>query len=180
MDTFYTLDRCLSLKTGMQLTLAAPQCPVIPLQSHATMMLPDGISRHAENYFLNLSVNLVNSDERYSAIIEMMLEDRRRSCFPEKPSRFQSIFACESVKDVTWFRGYSRAPIATPIFEIHSTTNCHRGDMNLLNMNCPPLELSRRLDLYWRGETDVLWDNYTPFWEVLISLPATVGNVVQE
>ncbi len=180
MHIFYTLDRCQSLKPGMQLILTPPECPIIPLQSHANIIFNNGASKHAENYFLNLSINLTNSDEKYSAIIEILLEERRKSNFPDKPSRFQSLFACESIKDAAWFRGYSRSPINTPIFEIHSTANSHRGDMNLLNMNCPPLELSRRLNLYWCGETDILWDGYSPFWEILIQLPATVGNIIQE
>ncbi|WP_148203482.1 DUF2441 domain-containing protein [Sodalis glossinidius] len=151
-----------------------------PLVAHALSIFNSGASYHANNYFFNYQINLVQSEERFGATIEMLLEERRRNSFPEKPSRFQSLFVCKSVRDAAWFRGFSKSPIDTPIFEIHALTGWHRGDMRLLNMNCTPVELSYRLDLYWKGMTDQTSEGTPPFWEILIPLPAKVGKKVQE
>ncbi|MFV8762071.1 hypothetical protein ACNSO7_27110 [Yersinia enterocolitica] len=180
MTIFYTLDRMLSLTTGIQLDLTASACPVTSLQTHALSRFDNGVSRHANNLFFNSNINLVQSEAGCSSIIEILLEERRRASFPEKPSRFQSIFACSTIQGVAWFRGSSKCPIDTPIFEVYASTGWHRGDMNLLNMNCTPTEFSYRLDLYWQGITYKAWDNYSPFWEIVIPLPARIGKKIQE
>lgn len=179
---FFTLDRNRSLNSGMTIQLDNTFCPIVPLQPHALSRFVEGVSRHANNFFFNYNINFSNSEERFSAIIEMLLEERRRSSFPYKPSRFQSIFACESVKEAAWFRGFSKFPLDTPIYEIHTSSVCHRGDMNLLNMNCSPVEVSHRLDLYWMGHTDnaLVATGYSPFWEIVVPLPVRIGEVAQE
>lgn len=179
-STYYTLDRGSFFSSGQSIELLDPFCPIETLKVHASEMFSPGVSKHANNYFFNYSINLVQSEERFGAIIEMLLEERRRSKYPDKPSRHQSLFACETIKEVAWFRGSSRFPISTPIFEVYTASTCHKGDMNLLKMNCSPVELSQRIDLYWRGETQELWPQYAPFWEVLIPLPAVIGEKVQE
>lgn len=177
---YYTLDRKNSLSSGLSIELLDPFCPIETLKEHVSEMFSPGVSRHANNYLFNYNINLVQSNERFGAIIEMLLEERRRSKYPDRPSRHQSLFACETVREVAWFRGSSKFPINTPIFEVFTDATCHKGDMNLLNMNCSPVELSQRIDLYWRGETQELWPQYSPFWEVLIPLPVVVGGKVQE
>lgn len=177
---FFTLDRQRTLNSGMKIELADPYCPIVSLQTHASSLFSDGVSRHANNLFFNYHINLVSSEERFGAMIEILLEERRKSHFPEKPSRFQSLFACESVKEAAWFRGFSQFPLDTPIFQVNSSSNYHRGDMNLLNMNCTPVEISQRLDLYWRGETTKIHEGYQPFWEVLVPLPVTIGERISE
>lgn len=180
MSIFYTLDRCNSLSSGMKLDLVEPYCPIDTLQEHALSRFDNGVSLHANNQFFNYNINLAHSDDRYGATIELLLEERRKSDFPQKPSRFQSLFACTSVKGATWFRGFAHASIETPIFEVHTYGDWHIGDMNLLNMNCTPVELSRRLDMYWQGITYDTLEGHTPFWEVLARLPVRVGEKVQE
>lgn len=177
---FFTLDRLRTLTSGMKIELTEPHCPIVPLQAHTSSLFSDGVSRHANNLFFNYHINLVSSDERFGAIIEILLEERRKSHFPEKPSRFQSIFACESVKEAAWFRGFSKFPLDTPIFQVNSSSNYHRGDMNLLNLNCSPVEISQRLELYWKGETTQIYAGYQPFWEVLIPLPVIIGERIIE
>lgn len=177
---FFTLDRQRTLSSGMKIELADPYCPIVPLQAHSNSLFSDGVSRHANNLFFNYHINLVSSEERFGAMIEILLEDRRKSHFPEKPSRFQSLFACESVKEAAWFRGFSKFPLDTPIFQVNSSSNYHRGDMNLLNMNCTPVEISQRLELYWKGETTQIYEGYQPFWEVLVPLPVTIGEKISE
>ncbi|MFT4465673.1 MAG: hypothetical protein ACMX3H_14655 [Sodalis sp. (in: enterobacteria)] len=121
MSIFYSVDRGQSLNTGDILDLATPSCPIKPLAAHTLSIFDNGVSYHANNYFFNYQINLVQSEERFGATIEMLLEERRRNSFPEKPSRFQSLFACESVREAAWFRGFSKYSIDTPIFEIHAS-----------------------------------------------------------
>ncbi|HEY3984972.1 DUF2441 domain-containing protein [Cedecea sp.] len=174
--SFFTVDRHRAFFEGMKIELTYPYYPIVTLQSHARSRLSGGVSRHANNYFFNYNINLTGSEERFDAMIEMLLEERRKSNFREKPSRFQALFACESINEAVRFRDYSRLPPGTPIFEVNSTPHYHRGDMNLLNMNCTPVELSHRLDLYWQGETKPISKGYQPLWEVLIPLPVTIGE----
>lgn len=180
ISKFYTLDRLRCLSEGQRIEFSEPFCPIVPLQEHVASRFSSGVSAHANNYFFNYHINLMLSEERLSATIEMLLEERRRSSFPDKPSRFQSLFACESIKEAAWFRGSSKSPIDTPIFEIHTDSTWHKGDMNLLNINCSPVELSHRLDLYWQGETYNQQENYFPFWEILIPLPTLIFQRIIE
>ncbi|MFQ6246877.1 hypothetical protein ACLMPP_20690 [Yersinia enterocolitica] len=180
MAIFYTLDRALSLTTGAQLNLTDSISLIKPLQTHTLSRFSNGVSRYANNLFYNNHINLVQSNKKFNSVIEMLLEERRNTSFPEKPSRFQSIFACSTIQGAAWFRGFSKCPIDTPIFEVYASTGWHRGDMNLLNMNCTPVELSHRLDLYWQGATYEMWEGYAPFWEIVIPLPARIGGKVQE
>lgn len=179
-EKLYTLDRLGTLSPGICIDFLDTHCPFPELQDHVASRFWTQVSRHGNNYFFNFNINLNNSNEKASVFIEMLLEERRRSSYPDKPSRLRSLFACESIKAAAWFRGSSKVPLSTPIFEVHPSDRCHRADMRLLNVNCTPPELSHRLDLYWQGETKQLHDGYEPFWEVLVPLPATIGQQVQE
>ncbi|HGJ5855346.1 MAG TPA: hypothetical protein ACHBZ9_16855 [Arsenophonus nasoniae] len=179
MSTFFTLDRLGVLQAGMNINLIPIESNLSELQSHISELFGLNISHHGNFHFLNTQINLVRSNDSCSQIIEMLLEERRKAKYPYKPSRFKSMFACESTEDALWFCGKSGAPVCTPIFEI-SSSYFHRGDMNLLNMDCSPIELSHRLDLYWQGETKQLYHEYFPFWEIVIPLPACIGNSVSK
>ncbi|EBX1067450.1 hypothetical protein DQ010_25615 [Salmonella enterica subsp. enterica serovar Oranienburg] len=176
----YTLDRVGTLSSGAHIQLQDAIYHNNKLQEHQTERFWQQVSRHGNNYFFNPHINLTNAPEKLSIFIEMLLEERRKACFPNKPSRFQSLFACTTIRDAAWFRGSSRSPLSTPIYEVLTTTNCHKADMNLLNVNCSPIEFSHRMELYWKGETKELYQGYEPFWEVLVPLPAMIGNRVQE
>lgn len=177
---FYTLDRAGTLVEGSRIDFNATHNPIADIKEHIENRFWDGVSRHGNNYYFNYNANLLNPNENYSFFLEMLLEERRRASFPDKPSRLRSIFACETVREASWFRGSSKANLSTAIYEVCTESECHRADMRLLNVNCTPPELSHRLDLYWQGETKNLHPGYEPFWEVLIPLPAIIGEKVQE
>ncbi|HDE1025495.1 TPA: hypothetical protein PCA81_003572 [Klebsiella variicola] len=179
-EVLYTLDRLGTLSPGICIDFLDTYCPFPELQDHVTNHFWPQVSRHGNNYFFNFNINLNSSNEKTSVFIEMLLEERRQASYPDKPSRLRSLFACESIREAAWFRGSCKVPLNTPIFEVHPSNHCHRADMKLLNVNCTPPELSHRLDLYWQGETKQLHDGYEPFGEVLVPLPATIGQRVQE
>lgn len=177
---FYTLDRVGTLSAGANIQLQDAICHINGLHEHRTERFWQKVSRHGNGYFFNPHINLVKAPENLSVFIEMLLEERRKACFPDKPSRFQSLFACTTIRETTWFKGLSKCPLSTPIYEVFTSADCHKADMNLLNVECSPLEFSHRIELYWKGETKELYPGYEPFWEVLVPLPAMIGNRVQD
>ncbi|EAQ9101146.1 hypothetical protein CFG14_22540 [Salmonella enterica] len=178
--TFYTLDRAGTLVEDARIDYQDTFSPIVELKEHIESRFWQKVSRHGNNYFFNYNINLLSSNENLSVFMEMLLEERRRASFPDRPSRFRSLFACETVREAAWFRGSSKANLSTAIYEVHSELVCHRADMKLLNVNCTPPEMSHRLDLYWQGKTKELYPGYEPFWEVLVPLPAIIGRRIQE
>ncbi|WP_410686116.1 DUF2441 domain-containing protein [Citrobacter braakii] len=127
--------------------------------------------------------------EGKALLIGLVFELVRRSHFPEKPSRYQSLFACEQLNEVKQFRALLAEErgdeniLTAPIYEVLSWEPVHRGDMNLLNGNCPVLELYHRAHLYWSGEPAPVKkgkEEEKPFWELLIPLPVVFGHRVLE
>ncbi len=178
--TFYTLDRAGTLVEDVLIEYQDAFTPIDELREHIENRLWQKVSRHGNNYLFNYNINLLSSNENSSVFMEMLLEERRRSSFPNKPSRFRSLFACDTVREAAWFRGSSMANLSTAIYEVHSESVCHKADMRLLNVNCTPAEMSHRLDLYWQGKTKELYPGYEPFWEVLVPLPVAIGKRIQE
>lgn len=93
----------------------------------------------------------------------------RRSNFPDKPSRFQSLHAFQKIEDATKFRkeyceskGY--------IWEV-KFDNAFKVDMNLLNLEGSLLQLSYKINKYWSG---LQGEIKKPFWEFLLKPPIKV------
>ncbi|EGT5654218.1 DUF2441 domain-containing protein [Citrobacter braakii] len=170
MPTFYTLDRRGLLQEGNSFELVPLEGP--PLLNDE--LFTKGVSQHGLTYSLHNAFNM--PDNPYGQSIELALELIRKDKFPEKPSRLQSMFACEDLDDVKHFRGSSLSRRSTPIFEV-TTENYHRGDMNIFSVQCNMNEFYQRLYKYWSGET-INADGYEPFWEIVIPLPTTIGPKV--
>jgi hypothetical protein len=151
--------------------------PIVPQQNFAKQRFSNGVSRHGKIYSLDPTAKIINT---HAAQIEIIFELYRRAHHPNKPSRYLSMFGCESAREVAYFRGQTQCGIDVNIYEIHSDENFHRGDMNLLNSNCSAIEIEYRSELYWSGETEVIFEGYKPFWEIIIPLPATVGDKINE
>lgn len=177
MSIFYTLDRLGGLQQNMQITLEDAAYPIVPLQAFARQRFSQGVSRHGRVFSLDPNAKILNNS---SIQIEILFELYRRAHHPDKPSRYRSMFGCESIREAAYFRGQTQCGIDVGIFEVHSSEGFHRADMNLLNSNCSPLELEYKAELYWSGETGVMPEGYKPFWEILIPLPATIGARINE
>ncbi|WP_291968563.1 DUF2441 domain-containing protein [Candidatus Symbiopectobacterium sp.] len=125
-----------------------------------------------------------HTDLSQTFLVGLVFELVRRSCFPEKPSRYQSLFACQQISEVKQFRELLADEKdddeirKASIYEVITEGTVHRGDMRLLNSDCPVLELYRRAHLYWSGEPSPLNKGEKPFWEYLIPLPALIGQRV--
>lgn len=146
------------------------------LQNYVSQNYSNGLSTHGEQYLLQNTSHATNP----SVLLELLLESVRMAKFPTKPSRLQSIFGCRTVEEVRSFQNGVGGNAGGRIFEINSEADVHIGDMSLYTLNCTSLVLMARLDMYWQGETlsSDLAPNHVPFWEVVIPLPAEVGNQV--
>lgn len=185
MAIYYSVDLKGKLHSGCLVTLGQYELNKATLVDFMNMQYPDGISMHGCNYLYNPEVMMSENTPVSSAlVIGLVFELVRKAHFPEKPSRYQSLFACENINEVQKFRDYqvenNGDNPAANIYEVVSNHDVHRGDMKLLDTDCPVLELYRRAFLYWSGSTDMLYDGYEPFWEILIPLPAFIGKKVAE
>jgi hypothetical protein len=170
VKTFYTVDRRGTLTPEQLLTLIKPNINPPELQLIAEKFSPNGYSVQGDAYFL--SGHAMSTDR--SVMIDFSLELYRRSFFPDKPSRYSSMFACTTRDDAEIFKRKFSTP-AAHIYEITCLEkDFHVGDMSLLTNDATNLTYASLLDHYWAGTTI----NATPFWEVLIPLPVNVGKRV--
>ncbi len=171
------------------------------LQNHVDFLFPNGVTPHGEQYFLNSkkspafvhkAVNFLHScgsldqakkdmhstlSNSTMALIEILFEYVRRGCFPDKPSRFTSLFGWETLEQAQAFRKkYGKESM--PIWKIQAE-KFFRADMNLLSINLPSvLILSYSVHRYWAGLPAI--HNSTPCWEILLPPPIKVLHQVQE
>ncbi|WP_334473582.1 DUF2441 domain-containing protein [Arsenophonus sp. PmNCSU2021_1] len=150
-------------------------------------MYPEGLSKHGYNYLYNPNIMMGNLTHASKALmIGLVFELVRRSHFPEKPSRYQSLFACQQVSEAKQFRELladekeNDQIRKASIYEVITQRTVHRGDMELVKSDCPVLDLYRRAHLYWSGETVPYKDGGEPFCEILIPLPVLIGQRVPE
>lgn len=114
-------------------------------------------------------------------LMELIVELVRQLQFPTKPSRYQSMFACEKIEDANYFRENHREHDGPqPIYEIlvGDNTNVHRGDMRLLDLNASADNAAitfTKAIWYWSGTPSL-----EPLWEYVVPLPAHIGKVVME
>ena len=170
MTTFYSVDSRGFYNQGKVINPIIPNITPREIQNTAISLFPNGVSAHGNGYFL--SAQALASDLNYS--IDWGLEFYRRSMHPSLPSRYTSIFACESLSDAIQFRSNYRHQ-SNGIYEIDcDKERVHRGDMTLLMNNNSVLVYTYHFENYWNGTTI----SSNPFWEILIPMPVTIGRKV--
>lgn len=129
---------------------------------------PEGLSAHGVLYLHALAHpgdQEIPADIHDNAKIEHFVETVRGSLGDPRPaSRFQSMFAWESIEDIDLG---TMAPNPTDRFPVYEVTadSYFKKDMSLLNH----LGAVR----YWAGDAGT-----HPVWEILLPLPTHVGNLV--
>jgi hypothetical protein len=185
MPYFYSTDRKRSLQVGQQVDLIRDYSPQLPsgqsffpdsdLKVHLNELFPEGLSFHGFQYLLNsnyLPQPPYHEHFYYkSPIIDLVFELVRKTRFPDKPSRFQSMFAWDSLDRAKNFRLEYNLPDA-PIFKIHADT-VFCADMQLLRLGNLGVTASFMADKYWKGEA-----TEKPNWEYLLKLPVQVVEQV--
>lgn len=171
MKKFYHIDRLGKLKEDQNISLIKYN-DINPreLQLHTDEMFPDGVSQHGEHYFLKNG----SQAKLASPNIEILFEYVRRAHYQNKPSRFQSVFAFESIEQALTFKQKFGTPDSL-IWEVESKES-FKADMNLLTIgNNSILVYSYFAHLYWQGQT-----RENPFWEHLLVPPVRIIKKIDE
>ena len=165
MTHYFTVDREKTLRSGQRINLVKysnvnPQ----ELQNHVSYLFPQGVTSHGERYLLRGETPAMGVEP----IIEILFEYVRRSQFPLCPSRFQSFFACETLRDAEEFKKRYSKP-ENLIWEVDAK-RAFKADLKLLTLKCSLLTLSYYANRYWSG----LPSGDDPFWELLLIPPVKV------
>lgn len=136
-------------------------------------LFPHGVAPQGEKYLLNVDAKMSTAD----IAIDWCLEFYRRSCYPDKPCRFTSLFACDSIAQAKQFKAQYGLP-EHKIFCLPNInlTRCHRGDMAMLHIDTTALEFTYLIDNYWQGQPG----DDVPFWEYVVPLPVTIGEEITD
>jgi len=172
MPQFYHVDRSGTLQAGMDITLTQYK-NVTPreLQQHADELFPDGVSHHGSSYFLGGKSDFLGDESNpklASFQIDVLLEYVRRAHFPRRPSRFQSVFATDSLESAQKFR-QERGQANQAIWEVRSE-KYFPADEDWLSLGTSVLAFSYSAHRYWSGEPR----GPQPSWEFLLSPPVKV------
>ncbi|MDM2993412.1 MULTISPECIES: DUF2441 domain-containing protein [unclassified Citrobacter] len=187
MTTYYTADRLRQLQTGMALPLyQSPQnlysahlvqdmYALSDLESMLAAQYPSGISVHGMRYLLNNENYLYDNGSptayvTYSPAVEIIFDNFRRAHFPERPSRFQCAFGCESPDEALRFFGDT----SLPVFEISTTKKVFIADETFLKIGPNHLATLALAKKYWSGDVST-----TPRLEVMIECEAQIGGKVR-
>lgn len=182
MPDFYHVDRVTGrLKPGQIIKCIFAKSDIKDRTNRAeiyTAMFPNGVTYHGWNYLLNDKRE--GPDQDLLGMIEVLAEFIRRSYYPEKISRFQSFFACKTIRDAERF--ISLYPVKTPEGDIYRgdiwLVRCDKvsfeGDMTFLGLGDCWLDAIINLHLYWTGK---IGEN--PLIEVLLKPPITIVEKVK-
>lgn len=178
---FYFVDRIGACHAGGRIELQPPkydfQHPTIEnlqtapeIAGTLSASFPEGLSLHGQRYLLEKYV-FNQGMVAVSPMIELATELIRRWQFPDRPSRMQSFFACETLDSARQFRAQFCQPFHR-IFLVQAEKH-FRADMNLLRIGPTGGSSLNLLQKYWRGE-----ESRSPFWEILLPAPLQLGELV--
>lgn len=166
--TFYHLDRRNDLDPGRTLELE----PVDGREdSPLGELFPGGLTRHGRHY---CAQDLYAEDDHglWDVSCELLFELVRVTRFPERPSRFQSVFGFEALRDLERFVDSYVDPPYT-VWRV-AADRSFVADMKLVDVE-DVVHGARQADYYWRGRTYV----ERPLWEVLLVPPVEVVERVE-
>jgi hypothetical protein len=148
------------------------------LQGHVEALFPDGLSQHGLGYLFwqgplvsPLQPGIYDANaigQMNSHAIELIFEFVRRTAFPDRPSRHQSIFAWETRDDAVRF-AQGQGLTGAVIWEIQGECS-FKADMNLLHLGTA-LQASFAAHSYWKGEAR---KGAAPHWECFLDPDAHV------
>ena len=167
MDLF-TVDRSGLLSEGHVCVLIEYD-DIAPPEINALVreLYPRGVSFHGEAYLLRngIATNITDANT------EMIFEWVRRADFPDRPSRYQSLYAVDNLDAAHTFMNMFGTG-DSPVFRLASES-AFRADMRLLNANSSALVKSYFASLYWQG---LPFPQDEPQWEWLVPCPVVIGE----
>jgi hypothetical protein len=173
----FTVDRAGTLTPGSVLdrTIHTDIRPTV-LQDHVDELFSAGVTRHGNSYFLNGR----QSATAVSPNIELLFEYVRRATYDTAPSRFDSVFAWETIQDAHRFQaapGWGNVA-ASQIFEVEVDAEPFKADMTCLTLQGSILIASHVANRYWQQQQNdfhILGGPPTvPLWELLLQPPVRV------
>lgn len=169
MKAFH-IDRLGSLKAGQVLGLS--DIPITPIEAKRILdeRYPAGLTMHGSRYFAS-SIPKSNEGSYRSQLIENIFEYERQLHFPHLPSRFQAIFATETIEECKHWIDLLGCHNAV-IWEIEYNSMPVKLDATYLTFDIENLSfISAAIfaSLYWGGKA-----SDSPLWELLIPAPVTV------
>jgi hypothetical protein len=182
--TYFHVDRSGALSKGQELTLHDPSTlPPLPwdnlrdpLMKLLAELFPDGLTYQGLGYLYYQHLLFPHpgqgvspgpeAEAMRSRIIELLFELVRRTEFPERPSRLESVFGWETEEDARQFVASRPDTGQAVIWEVEGES-VFRADMELLRLFTPLVSwwLARR---YWSGEANL---DMPPRWEHLLKPP---------
>jgi hypothetical protein len=173
MITLYTVDRLGFYQNNKHISLIKKSVNRPELDEYLDRLFPNGLSHHGRLYFWSGH----STPKHMESALELHLEMHRRAFHPHKPSRFVSIFCCQSIEEAIQFRDRG-GPANFPIYEVTcDEKNIHVADMNIINPTATTLVFSQHMDMYWSGKSmKGFIPTHPEFNEVIVPLPATIGK----
>jgi hypothetical protein len=107
------------------------------------------------------------------AAMEIAFEFIRKTYFPKLPSRFESVFAFETIEECKNFQEkYPYKEAENNIFKFISDHKGYKFDMYWLKFSNDYMGLIGNAFSYWSGEAS---DN--PSWEIIVKLPVKIEKI---
>jgi len=136
--------------------------------SELTKRYPNGLSSHGQK-ILSQNKNTQSTREKKNMIqSERRFEEYRLANFPDKPSRFTSIFACKTLEDARRLIKRKEFETYEGIYEV-SCKKYFIANMNLVHINADNKKFNNFANEYWSG---IISKN--TFSEVLMQFPVTI------
>lgn len=170
MDLF-TVDRRRSLSNGFVCKLIE-HGDISPREiSDLCMELcPGGVSFHGELYLVRNERSTSVTDANTEIIFELV----RRAKYPNRPSRYQSLYALDDLETARQFMDITGAN-GSPVYKVESEDS-FRADMHLLDSRMSAIVKTYFANLYWQG---LPHPALLPFWERLVPCPVTIGEQIE-
>ena len=169
MPEFFHVDRSGSLQVGQVIDLdPSPTGPPLTREQEVELgrLFPQGIARHAQEWLANFGADgsLVQR--------ELLYEFVRRADYPDRPSRFESVFGFATEEDA---RAFLNVYVGgqPPIVRLEADEH-FRANMLLLDITRPGAGISLSAQRYWSGARGPVGE----LWEELLVPPATVVGLI--
>lgn len=168
----YHLDCQGVLKEGSTLSLittdADPNCPTMKLYDFFSV---SNWGKRCYEYLVR-SMPITDYSSTNSVQIDLQVEICRQNYFPDKPSRFKSIFAVKQLSDLKLWSNILSINPSSAVFEIeYDPASSAELDASFLlgGIDADPIKYLTMQYKYWSGEM-----SDSPLPEILIPLPTIV------
>lgn len=167
----YTVDRHQTLETGMIIEKTTPQnIGDFSFLDILGFSFAEGVTKHGSRFLFDDISQTQNWKQ--NCFLELIFEIVRKECFPEKHSRFESIFCLDTVEQSYQFLKIFCNNQYRPIYKIETNTFL-KLDMKLIAYKHNLAETFKNAHDYWLEKS-----SSEPIWEYLVKCPAEVGSKV--